>query len=141
MNNKKLYILSADDDVDDQDFIDEALKITPFDHVFGRVPDGEKLLQFLNDLHRNNKEFPDVILLDLNMPIKSGRDAIKILKSEDSHFREIPVVILTTSNAAEDAKFCLQHGAELFLVKPTAFSDLVTILNKAISAICKRTLT
>jgi CheY-like chemotaxis protein len=131
----KLFILSADDDADDQDLIEDALKQTMFPHFFTRVPDGERLLALLNEQSTEGK-FPDLIFLDLNMPIKSGREAIRQLKSESSVYRGIPVVILTTSSSQEDIHYCMSNGANGYLVKPNTFSELIAIIEKTIAAHC-----
>src|SRR6476620_5116605 len=96
---KKLHIVSADDDLDDQDLIEEALKKTQFDHLLSRVNDGAKLLNYLNDISNNGLHLPDVIFLDLNMPFKDGRETIRLLKSTGSPFRTIPLAVLTTSSS------------------------------------------
>jgi CheY-like chemotaxis protein len=117
---------------DDQDFIEEALKGIIPEHKLGKANDGDKLLRLLDDLRQNNEVLPDIIFLDLNMPFRSGREVLKIVKAEKSVFRSIHIVVLTTSNADEDHRFCLEHGADSYLVKPNSFGDLMRILSAAI---------
>ena len=74
---------------------------------------------------------PTLILLDLNMPRKDGREALRELKS-DQQLRRIPVVVLTTSNAEDDIRRTYDLGVNSFIIKPTSFQDLVDIL-KALS--------
>ena len=74
---------------------------------------------------------PTLILLDLNMPRKDGREALRELKS-DEQLRRIPVVVLTTSNAEDDIRRTYDLGVNSFIIKPTSFQDLVDIL-KALS--------
>jgi CheY-like chemotaxis protein len=128
----KLFILSADDDIDDQDMMEQALKKTRFDHFLTRVPDGYQLLNMLNEISQIGHRFPDVIFLDLNMPVKSGRETLKILKSEQSAFRDIPLIILTTSRAKQDEQFCNQYGVNSYVVKPASFKELISTLENAI---------
>jgi CheY-like chemotaxis protein len=129
---KKLLILSADDDGDDQDLIEEALKLTGFSYDFVCVPNGQKLLQLLSNSFEKNEKFPDLIFLDLNMPVKSGRETLKLLKDKESVFNKIPVSILTTSGSYEDRKFCTDHGADNYLVKPTSFTELHTMIEQSL---------
>ncbi len=128
----KLFILSADDDTDDQDMMEQALKKTRFDHLLTRVPDGYQLLNMLNEINKIGHRYPDVIFLDLNMPVKSGRETLKILKSEHSAFRNIPLIILTTSRAQQDEQFCSQYGVNSYVVKPASFKELIRTLENVI---------
>src|SRR3954465_6486382 len=130
----KLYIISADDDTDDQDLIEEALKNSDCPHTFSRVQDGDKLLKLLDEKADKNERLPDIIFLDLNMPIKNGRDVLKTVKNENSGFKNIPVVVLTTSNSPADINFCAVHNADSYLVKPDNFNDLCVILKRSIAA-------
>jgi CheY-like chemotaxis protein len=130
----KLFILSADDDMDDQDMMEEALKKTSFDHLLTRVPDGYQLLNMLNEISMIGHRFPDLIFLDLNMPVKNGRETLKILKSERSAFRNIPLVVFTTSRAEQDVQFCTQYGVSSYVVKPASFRELIITLEDTITA-------
>ena len=130
---KKLFILSADDDQDDQELIEEALQLTGIDHHLTKVSDGLKLLNFLQDLSDNHEKLPDIIFLDLNMPFVTGRDAVKIIKADQSPYRAIPVIILTTSSSKEDMYYCTQSGADQYLVKPNSFSELKKVLQHALT--------
>jgi DNA-binding response OmpR family regulator len=120
------FVLVVDDDLDDQTFIKEAFrKIYPQSHIlyFGN---GQEVIEFLSQEPRK----VDLILLDLNMPILSGWDALKNLKSGSS--ASIPVVILTTSRDEEDRVASLSLGASGFYTKPGRFDDIVDNLR----AIC-----
>ena len=75
---------------------------------------------------------PGLILLDLNMPRKDGREALRELKA-DPALRRIPVVVLTTSRAEDDIRHTYDLGGNSFIIKPSAFADLVEIL-KTLSA-------
>lgn len=132
---KKLFIISADDDADDQEFIEEALRSIAVSYDFARVPNGARLIALLEDLHGKALAMPDIILLDLNMPVRSGRETLVDIKREQSKFKNIPVVILTTSSAVEDMSFCLNNGACSYLVKPNKFKDLIVILDSTLKRI------
>jgi CheY-like chemotaxis protein len=132
----KFYILSADDDRDDQDLIEEALRQGHIQCQLQSVGDGDQLLSRLRFLNQNNQPLPALILLDLNMPVRGGKETLQLLKSEEKTIRDIPVYILTTSDSAHDIEFCLKNGAERYLVKPTTFNELTVMLKDAIGDLC-----
>lgn len=132
-NRNSITILMADDDPDDrllvQDAFDEIRLANPL--VF--VEDGIALMDYLHrrgayaDL--NGAPLPGLILLDLNMPKKDGREALREIKL-DPVLRTIPIVILTTSNAEEDILRTYDLGTNSFIVKPVTFDKLVEIIRK-----------
>lgn len=128
---KPITILIADDDTDDRMLIKEALDESRLNNGLSFVEDGEQLMDYL--LNRgafSDKEkypTPGLILLDLNMPRKDGREALKEIK-EDPHLRGIPVIILTTSKAEEDIIKSYDLGVNSFITKPVSFSSLVDIM-------------
>ena len=131
MNTKKkpFVILLADDDRDDQMLTREALDVGEVENELQIVEDGVELLEYLRGEGRfeGNNPWPGLILLDLNMPRKDGRDALAELKN-DPLFRVIPVVILTTSTAEIDKLHGYQLGAASYLTKPPTFSELVELM-------------
>jgi CheY-like chemotaxis protein len=122
--NKTISILLADDDAVDRELFSEALKSTRVKYKLNEVPGGEEVFTHLNS-HSNK---PDLIVLDLNMPLKDGRETLKELKA-DKKFKRIPVVMLSTSNSHFDVLFSYDNGASLFLTKPHSFHDLVEMLD------------
>ncbi len=126
-----LPILIADDDIDDCQMIKEALHESRLINELHFVHDGENLMDYLR--HRgkftDQKAFPlpGLILLDLNMPKKDGREALKEIKS-DPNLRQIPVVVLTTSQAEEDVYKTYNLGVNSFITKPVAFEALVSVM-------------
>ncbi|MFO8129102.1 MAG: response regulator [Bacteroidales bacterium] len=128
-----IVILMADDDPDDRLMAEEALEESRLKNELYLVKDGEELMDFL---HRRNKyrdpessPRPGIILLDLNMPRKDGREALREIKSEPS-LRSIPVIVLTTSKAEEDILRTYNLGANSFITKPITFEGLVEVLKK-----------
>lgn len=126
-----LTVLVADDDPDDQLLIKEALaEVRPCIRV-DFVEDGVALLDYLNrsgafaDL--TDRPLPRLVLLDLNMPLKDGREALFEIKSDPS-FWHIPIVILSTSNADYDIRRAYQLGANSFVTKPASFERLVGVM-------------
>lgn len=124
-------ILMAEDDEDDCLLAQEALAESRLANNLHIVPDGEQLMNYL--YHRgkysdiNISPRPGLILLDLNMPKKDGREALKQIKA-DANLRQIPIVILTTSKAEEDIYRSYDLGANSFITKPVTFSGLVEVM-------------
>lgn len=132
MNDKQgIVILMADDDDDDYLLTQKALKRSKLLNTLRRVKDGEELLQYLRNEsgYANTQEYsrPGVILLDLNMPKKDGREALKEIKS-DKNLCDIPVVVFTTSKAEEDIFKSYQLGVNSFITKPVTFEGLIKVI-------------
>ncbi|MGB7442019.1 MAG: response regulator [Coleofasciculaceae cyanobacterium] len=126
-----LTILMADDDPDDCMLAHEALGELHKSHDLRFVGDGEELLDYLYHrgkyTQRESAPRPALILLDLNMPKKDGREALKQIKS-DPQLRNIPILVLTTSRAEEDIHHSYHLGANSFITKPVTFSSLVELM-------------
>ena len=127
----KIKILMADDDEDDCLLASEALAESRLPNKLYIVRDGEELMDYLYRRGQYTEEYnsprPELILLDLNMPKKDGREALKEIKA-DSYLRNIPVVVLTTSRAEEDIVYSYSLGANSFIVKPMSFACLVKVM-------------
>lgn len=127
----RIPILVADDDLDDCQMIKEALQESRLLNEIHFVRDGEELINYLhhkgNYADREKYPMPGLILLDLNMPRKDGREALKEIKG-DATLRQIPVVVLTTSQAEEDVYRTYNLGVNSFITKPVAFDALVQIM-------------
>ena len=128
---KPITILMADDDADDRMLAKEALEEARLANTLITVEDGEQLMDYLyrrgfyTDLL--DAPYPGLILLDLNMPRKDGREALKEIKA-DPTLRRIPVVVLTTSKAEEDILRTYDLGVNSFIIKPVTFESLVTTM-------------
>lgn len=128
---KVIHILMAEDDSDDRMLVAEAFEEKRVANSLAFVEDGEELLDYLNrrgeygDSHKF--PWPDIILLDLNMPRMDGREALKIIKA-DPKFRGIPVIVLTTSQAEQDILMSYDLGASSFITKPVTFEGLADVL-------------
>lgn len=124
-------ILIAEDDPDDTLMIREAFEENLISNHLYFVEDGEQLMDYLlrRKKYANTKNYPvpGMILLDLNMPKKDGREALKELKS-NTLLRRIPVVVLTTSKAEEDVIKSYDLGVSGFITKPVTFIDLVRFI-------------
>ena len=126
-----VLILMADDDPDDRMLTRDAFVECHVANELFFVEDGEDLMDYLK---RRNKYAaahaaprPGLILLDLNMPRKNGREALKEIKNDPDLCR-IPVVVLTTSQAEEDVVRSYQLGANSYITKPVTFDGLVDVM-------------
>ena len=128
---QSVTILVAEDDEDDRMLMQDALEENRLANDLHFVCDGEELMDYLR--HRGQYSDPKVaprpslILLDLNMPRKDGREALKEIKS-DPALRQIPVVVLTTSKAEEDILRTYDLGVSSFIAKPVIFESMVQII-------------
>ena len=126
-------ILIADDDLDDCEMIKEALHESRLLNDLHFVGDGEELMNYLyhKDKFQDRLKFPPpgLILLDLNMPKKDGREALREIKGS-SHLRHIPIIVFTTSQAEEDVLRTYDLGVNSFITKPVKFDDLVRIMRE-----------
>jgi len=125
-------ILLADDDSDDRLLIRDALEESQWRGELRCVENGEELLDYL--LRRGaykdgNPPRPGLILLDLNMPRKDGRQALHEIKA-DAALRRIPVVVLSTSKADADIEKSYDLGANSFIPKPVRFAELVNVIRQ-----------
>ena len=128
---KLISILIADDDPDDRMLIKRALKRSHLYNDPHFVGDGEELLDYLYQrgtyAEPGAAPRPGLILLDLNMPKKSGREALAEIKA-DPHLRTIPIVVLTTSRAEEEIYRSYDLGANSFITKPVTFTAMVEVM-------------
>ncbi len=125
---KPPFILYAEDDDDDYLLVTDAFKEAGFKGEIFRVNDGEELMNYLlrqgKFKDREDHSRPMIVLLDLNMPRKDGREALKEIKSHPE-LRRIVVVVLTTSRAEEDVLRTFDIGVNSFIRKPLHFDKFV----------------
>jgi CheY-like chemotaxis protein len=130
-NARPIVILLADDDEEDRMLAGDALEASRVVNDLRFVEDGEELLDYLYHRGRyaepGSSPTPGLILLDLNMPRKDGREALREIKA-DPELRRIPVVVLTTSKAEEDIYRTYDLGANSFITKPVSFEGLVAVM-------------
>ncbi|HEX8552511.1 MAG TPA: response regulator [Abditibacteriaceae bacterium] len=126
-----ITILLADDSEDDRLMTREAMAESFVINSLIEVEDGEELMDYL---HRRGEydqtppvPRPGLILLDLNMPRKSGKEALEEIKA-DPILRRIPIVVLTTSDDADDIERSYELGVSSFITKPVTFSALVDVM-------------
>lgn len=132
---QRVEILMADDDPDDRLMASRALAEYRLKNGIRFVEDGEELLDYLRQSGKyarpGSAPRPGLILLDLNMPRKDGREALAEIKA-DPRLRTIPVVVLTTSSAEEDVLRSYGLGVNSYITKPVTFQRLAEVM-KALS--------
>ncbi|MCF0059069.1 response regulator [Dyadobacter sp. CY356] len=129
MTPEKSYnIFLADDDEDDTFLFQEALEQLPLSSSLVTAENGLELMKKL----KSSEIVPDMIFLDMNMPVKNGLECLSELRATDV-FRETPVIILSTSVAGYLLESAYSAGANLYVQKPTSFSSLISILEKCLS--------
>jgi CheY-like chemotaxis protein len=119
---RKHRILIVDDDADDREIIRDAFmsSLEEQDYIF--IENGDKLLDYLQE--NSNTDVPSLIMLDLNMPGKDGRETLKEIKS-NSRFHHIPTIVFTTSSSFRDRQMVYDLGANCFITKPDTFNKLI----------------
>ncbi len=124
-------ILMADDDPDDRLLVEDAFAEIRLENPLDFVADGIALMDYLHRrgayTHLAGTPLPGLVLLDLNMPRKNGREALHEIKQHEL-LRKIPIVVLTTSRAEEDLLASYNLGANSFIVKPVTFDKLVEVI-------------
>ena len=124
-------ILIAEDDEDDYLLTMEALKEAGVDTQIKWVKDGEELMSYLapigGPIDKSCPDFPSLILLDLNMPRKDGREVLDEIKKNIT-LRKIPVIVLTTSKAETDINHAYDLGVNSYIQKPVRFKDFVEVI-------------
>ncbi len=122
----------AEDDEEDRLLAKEALEESRLINDLYFVDDGEQLMDYLDGVapydDREQYPMPGIILLDLNMPKKDGRECLREIKNQQS-LRRIPIVVLSTSKAEEDILRTYDLGVSSFITKPVTFESLVEVMN------------
>ncbi|KAA2285404.1 response regulator [Arenimonas fontis] len=126
-----ITILIAEDDPDDRLMAEEAFRECRMENPLHFVGDGEELMDYLRRRGRysgaSDHPEPGLILLDLNMPRKDGREALHEIKA-DPALRHIPVVVLSTSSAEEDVLRSYRDGGNSFITKPASFAGMLEVV-------------
>lgn len=121
-------ILLVEDNPGDVDLVADALTEAAIPHVLATVPDGIEALAYLRREPRYpDAVIPDLIFLDLNLPRKDGREVLAELK-EDDHLKQIPVVVLTSSQAARDLVQSYRLHANCYVTKPGDLIEFFTVM-------------
>lgn len=129
MQKDFILITLADDDEDDRMFFTDAFDELKINTVVNTVNDGVALMNFLNDAE---SILPNIIFLDLNMPLKSGIECLKEIKS-DMRFKDIVIAIYSTSSSEEDIENTFVLGANIYIKKPNHFGKLKDVLSEVVT--------
>lgn len=130
MTKLNYTIILADDDEDDQIFFKEAMSETVSSVTVNTASDGMELMSMLSDT------LPDAIFLDLNMPFKNGQECLSEIKTH-KHYKNIPVVIYSTSSNIDQINSTFKAGANLYIPKPDSYLKLKIILKKVFTLKCE----
>ena len=117
-------ILYAEDDADDFDALRDALLQETDKYKLVQAQNGTEVISFLED--NPSAELPNLIVLDLNMPLMDGKQTLQWLKQQIK-FRDIPIMVFTTSSREEDMRLCKSHNCTFFR-KPNLYRDLLHIV-------------
>lgn len=117
-------IVIVDDDADDREIIKDAFGNSAASAEFIFLENGDKLMEHLEA--NGHEELPSLILLDLNMPGKDGRETLKDIKT-DKRYVHIPTIVFTTSSSHRDRIMAYDLGANCFITKPDTFNKLVDL--------------
>jgi two-component system response regulator len=121
----------ADDDADDREMTREAFEEVRLANDLRFVQDGEELMDYLNrrGKYQNacDSPFPSILLLDLNMPRKDGREALREIRANPA-LRSIRVIVMTTSKAEEDILRTYDLSATSYIAKPVTYTNLVEVV-------------
>ncbi len=128
MSKQIKNLLLADDDLDDCTFFKDALEELKVSATLSTVNNGVELMNFLL-AHVNN--LPDIIFLDLNMPLKTGLECLSEIK-ENNRLKYIPVIIFSTSLNINVTNLVYEKGAQYYIRKPGEFSKLKKVINDAL---------
>jgi CheY-like chemotaxis protein len=121
--NNELFVLLVEDDPDDVELMHQALADNDVRYSMELINQGDQVISFLDSC----KKFPDVVILDLNIPKLHGREVLKKIKSSVT-YSAVPVAILTTASSNMERDNCLALGADVFITKPSSvqgFNEMV----------------
>ncbi|MFO7679514.1 MAG: response regulator [Chloroflexota bacterium] len=126
--DRPIDILLVEDNPADIRLTQEAFKETRIPNKLHIVRDGAEALAFLQQQNRYaNAPRPDLILLDLNLPKKDGREVLAIIK-QSPELKRIPVVVLTTSKTEEDINQTYEHHANCYITKPADLDEFLNVI-------------
>ena len=117
-------IVIVDDDADDREIIRDAFQSSIEEQEYIFLENGDKLMEYLQQSGETSS--PSLIMLDLNMPGKDGRETLKEIKA-DNRFQHIPTIVFTTSSSLRDKQMVYDLGANCFITKPDTFNKLIEL--------------
>ena len=118
------YLLIAEDDEDDRQLIQAAFTAKGFTEKLVFTENGEELINYMHAAYQNKTGAPIFVLLDLNMPKKDGKEALREIK-QHPNLRRTPVVVFSTSNNQQVINSCYELGANSYILKPPVYESLL----------------
>lgn len=123
--DKSEYILIIEDSEVDFEIISRAFRQVHFAPYVMRCEDGDSALKYFNLLGESDARIPSLVLLDLNMPGTDGREVLRCMKRDD-RLKEIPIIVLSTSNNITDIEYCFKNGANKYICKPMSIEEYMS---------------
>jgi CheY-like chemotaxis protein len=130
---EQLNILLIEDDMDDIEFLKGALSDNAVSFKMETLMQGDQIIGWLI----NAKTIPDIIIMDLNLPKLHGREVICRIK-ENERFKNIPLIVLTTSSSVNDRDYCINKGADMFISKPSSAEGFKELVENIVNTAAKR---
>jgi DNA-binding response OmpR family regulator len=130
---KSTNVMIAEDDDDDFFIFSVAISETGFTVILKRAEDGELLMKLLEE------EIPDILFLDLLMPLKDGKQSLQELRS-NRRYDSMPIVVYTALDDLETVEYCYRQGSNLYTIKPNSIEDLKTALQRILAINWKKTM-
>ncbi|WP_163397348.1 response regulator [Flavobacterium fluviatile] len=127
LKNFQKVIVIADDDEDDRLLFFDAVEDLKLPVAVEAACDGQELL---NTLDSSLERLPDMIFLDINMPIKNGFDCLEEIRSRDGGLKKVRIIMLSTSKSPHNIELSYKLGADFYAVKPSSFQGLKNLLQK-----------
>lgn len=124
----KYNVLITDDNKDDFLLIKQAFSDLELNAELRHLRNGQMLVNYLAELQKKDDPLPDLIVLDIHMPVMDGLKALKIIRSNTSHAK-IPVFMYTMSNSIEERDKCMDIGATAFFIKAKTYEQVLTFVN------------
>lgn len=124
-----INIMLADDDEDDRNFFNDAMKELKIKNNLTIFKDGKDLMDYLN---KPDTALPHILFLDLNMPCKSGNECLKEIR-QNPKFKDISIAIYSTSSSERDIENTFIDGANIYIKKPNDFSKLKKVLKEVVN--------
>lgn len=126
----KAHILLVEDNEGDILLTKEAFEERQIINKISIARDGEDAINFLELIDKSEiKNYPDIILLDINLPKKNGHEVLKFIKNSDK-FKHIPVLVLTTSSSEKDVREAYNNHVNSYITKPTTMTDFIDAISK-----------
>ena len=125
---KSIHVLLIEDNEGDIVLTKEAFEESDFLYQIDVETDGEGAINYLEKIEKQ-EDYPDIVLLDINLPKKNGHEVLQHIKSSEK-LRKIPVIILTTSSSERDIAEAYSHCANSYITKPLNITDFMATINK-----------